>query len=382
MKVLLAWRGACDAQDLAIYSRRQLPLLLALRDAGVDLAVALFGDDGGLHRRLADCGIAAEVLPLLPPPAATAGAFPGAVWRLRQMIRRHRPDLVEGSDPLPGLAATLACIGLAPRPLTVYRRHFDGGRLRARLPSRVAALLADRMIASCEGMRRIVIEKERKAPQQVDVATSGIEEPEVHSPESLAQTRASLGVPPDAVLLGVVAYLRPQKGVDVLLRALPLLQARPSVQLVVVGHGPQLPLLRALAEQAAVPVHFLGHRIDAPRWIAASDAMVMPSREEAFGRVTLEVMAAGRPLVASAVGGLPDAVVHGETGLLVPRDDPAALAGALRALVDDACLRQRMGRAARTRYEQGFTISHMASSWCAAWQRALAAQHPTLALSP
>jgi glycosyltransferase involved in cell wall biosynthesis len=381
MKVLLAWRGACDERDLAIYSRRQLPLLRALRDAGIDLAVALFGDAGGLQQHLAGSGIVAEALPLLPPPASASAALPGAVWRLRRMIQRHQPDLVEGSDPLPGLAAGLACAGLSRRPLFVYRRHFDGGRLRARLPSRLAALLADRMIASCDAMRRIAIEKERKHPHLVDVATSGIEEPETCTAHSLAQARAELGLPPGAVLLGVVAYLRAQKGVDVLLRALPLLQSRAQAHLVVVGQGPELPRLRALAALSPVPVHFLGHRVDAPRWIAASDVMVMPSREEAFGRVTLEVMAAARPLVASAVGGLPEAVVHGHTGLLVPSDDPAALAQALRALVDDAPLRERFGRAARARFEQGYTIPHMAASWCAAWHRALAAHQPTVAYS-
>ena len=105
--------------------------------------------------------------------------------------------------------------------------------------------------------------------------------------------------------------------------------------------------------------------------MAASDVIVMPSRGECFGRVTLEAMSLGRPLVASRVGGLQDAVVDGETGLLVPVGDAHALAEALASLARDPERLKRMGEAARARFESHCTITHMATSWRRAWERAV-----------
>ena len=96
----------------------------------------------------------------------------------------------------------------------------------------------------------------------------------------------------------------------------------------------------------------------------------MPSRRESFGRVTLEVMAAGRPLVASRVGGLAEAVVDQETGLLVPPENAQALAAALGTILGDRTVARRMGDTARRRYEARYTLDHMATAWRDAWERA------------
>ena len=102
--------------------------------------------------------------------------------------------------------------------------------------------------------------------------------------------------------------------------------------------------------------------------------VAIPSRREAFGRVTLEAMAARRPIVASRVGGIVDAIADGETGLLVAPDDPAALGAALRGVLDDPALAGRLASAARRYYESRHTIDHMAAAWRLAWERARFAQ--------
>jgi glycosyltransferase involved in cell wall biosynthesis len=104
--------------------------------------------------------------------------------------------------------------------------------------------------------------------------------------------------------------------------------------------------------------------------------VAIPSRRESFGRVTLEAMASGRPLVASRVGGLEEAITDFETGRLVPPEDPAALAEALRSLLLDLPSARRMGAAARQRYESRYTMDHMATSWREAWERAIARTQP------
>ena len=377
MKLLLVWKGAFDAADRAIYARRQVPLLRALRARGVRIALALAGDDGGLRQDLRDTGIEVEVLPALPPPPRYAARMPRAIAQLRRFVRAQRPDIVEASDPMPGFIAAFARAGLGDH-VFIYRRHFDGGRWRAIFPSWVAARLADRMIASCESMRRITIAKERKAPALVDVATSGIEDPPRISEDERQAARASLGIGAQAVAIVVVAYLRRQKGRR-------CAGARDVGTGGGRGNASDRGGQRARSADAAHAGGALAGVGAFPRPSRRRAAAGSPpatswrcrAREEAFGRVTLEVMAAGKPLVASAVGGLPDAVVDGETGLLVPPDDPAALAAALRRLAVDRALRERLGAAARARFEAHYTIDHMAASWHAAWCRALAAHAPS-----
>src|SRR4029079_15399950 len=109
---------------------------------------------------------------------------------------------------------------------------------------------------------------------------------------------------------------RHEKGIDVLIRAMRHLNR--DVHLIVAGNGPEEPLLRQLATQN---VHFDVYTHDPSVWIHAADVIAIPSRRESFGRLTLEAMAAGRPIVATRVGGLTEAIADGETGLLVPPDD-------------------------------------------------------------
>jgi glycosyltransferase involved in cell wall biosynthesis len=180
-------------------------------------------------------------------------------------------------------------------------------------------------------------------------------------------------IPRNGMTIGVVAAsLSPRKGVDVLLRALARLS---DASLVVVGSGPDEPELRALAGSLGLDdrVHWVGWS-DTPRsYIAAVDVLAVPSREEALPLVILEAMLAGRPVVASAVGSVDEAVVDGATGRLVPPDDPAALADALGALVADAETRERMGACGRQRAVERFSLEAMARSYEALYDRLVTA---------
>lgn len=377
MRVLLAWHGARTARDRIIFARRQVPLLRHLVSQGVRPTVALLGDAGGMRADLREAGIDVEVLPALPPPPSALPGLPAAVARLHALIRRLQPDIVEGDEAMPGLAVGLAG-GLAALlrrrrdTVLVYRPHFLGARLRMLLPSRIAAHLADRIIVSNEPLRRYVAAREGRPLECIEVSTSGTEEPPPVTRAEIAAARRALGIGEEDSVIVAIAYLRRQKGIDVLLRALDTLGPMRDTHLVIAGSGPDEPSLRRLAAAAPLPVHFLGHRDDVHLLIAMSDVMAIPSRDEAFGRVTLETMAGGRPVVATRVGGLVAAVVDGETGLLVPPDDPAAFGAALRTLLIDRDAARRMGERNRARYEEQFTIAHMATAWRCAWERVLA----------
>lgn len=157
-----------------------------------------------------------------------------------------------------------------------------------------------------------------------------------------------------------VASLIPEKGVEDLIRAAALLnQEGTSLEVTVVGDGPMLPLLQDTALELGVGtiVRFLGLRTDVPQLLAQSHVAVVPSRwDEAFGFAVTEAMAAGLPVVASNVGGIPEIVVDGQTGFLIPPASPAEIARCLRELGRDPEVARRLGANGRRRVEREFRV--------------------------
>jgi len=176
--------------------------------------------------------------------------------------------------------------------------------------------------------------------------------------------RGELGLPPGARIVLFIGRLHRQKGPDVLLQAAAMLRERtPDLHVVLAGDGP----LRAqLAREAgelglADRFHLLGPRDDVPALLADADLLALPSRWEGMPNAVLEAMAARKPSVAADVGGCREVIADGETGLLVPPDDPAALAAAIKRILADRNLAARMGAAARQRAEREFSIEKMVS---------------------
>jgi glycosyltransferase involved in cell wall biosynthesis len=183
------------------------------------------------------------------------------------------------------------------------------------------------------------------------------------------QARVELGVPLVGAVLGTVARFDPVKGLEVLLEALPRV---PGATLVLIGDGPEAVSLRARARRLGVAsrVVFAGARPDAAHWFAALDAYVSASRGEGLPLALVEAMAAGLPVVASRVPGHVDTVVHGDTGALVPVDDPVALAAAAVALLADPARARVLGAAGRTRARRDFSVDRMAAEVAEVYRRA------------
>lgn len=193
------------------------------------------------------------------------------------------------------------------------------------------------------------------------------------------QTAAAMPLPPGfpsrRPLVGVVARLEPVKGVDVFLRAAALLAPKhPQATFVIVGDGSVVNALRRLAAELGLSgnVRFLGPVHPAAPVIAALDIVVAPSRSEGLPIVPLEAMVLGKPMVATAVGGMPEAVADGVTGILVSPDDPAALALAMGALLDDPGRARVLGDAGRARVEERFALPKMTSAYLALYEELLA----------
>jgi glycosyltransferase involved in cell wall biosynthesis len=169
-------------------------------------------------------------------------------------------------------------------------------------------------------------------------------------------------LPPDALVVAVVAQLIPRKNHALLLRALPALaQRQPSLRVVCFGRGPLERALRARIAQLGLEriVRLAGFRDDLPRLLPGADALVHPAIREGLGVAILEALAAGVPVVACAAGGVVDVIEHDVTGLLVPPNDAAQLAAALDRLRGDAALRERLGAAGREHVVRELSVERM-----------------------
>jgi glycosyltransferase involved in cell wall biosynthesis len=280
----------------------------------------------------------------------------GAILGLARVLRDEKPDVVHAHDPHATAAAVLAA-RLGGRPRVVASRRVPL-RLRGAL-SRRKYLACDRLIPVSRAVTHRLIE-DGLPFDRLTLIYEGV--PDRLSPAEPREVLEGLGVPPGSPVIGNVAALTEHKDHETLLRAMPrVLAAVPGARLVIVGEGKLRRRLESLARERGLGGRcvFTGFREDVDRLLPGFSLLCLTSRLEGLGTSLLDAMCFSRPIVAAATGGIPEAVRHGETGLLVPVGDPSALAVALVALLRDEGRRERMGRAGRRRFEQTFTAGRM-----------------------
>ncbi len=227
----------------------------------------------------------------------------------------------------------------------------------------------DAVIAISEGVRTALIRVGVRA-ERIRVVPSGIDARALAAPPAArAAVRREWGLGDDEVAVVALGALEVRKGHAVLLAAAAgLASAAPRLRYVFCGEGRQAKALAGAAAALDGAVEMVGFRRDVAACLAAADIVALPSLQEGLGVAALEAMAAGRPVVASRVGGLAEAVVHEETGLLVPPGDPTALAAALARLARDPDLRARLGAAGHARVLARYTATRMAEGTLACYE--------------
>ncbi|MBL8862115.1 MAG: glycosyltransferase family 4 protein [Planctomycetes bacterium] len=294
-----------------------------------------------------------------------------AVWRLSRLFRQSGADLVHlhtgRATWLGGLAAAWAGI-----PAITTRRMDRPVRRNAR--NRLVYRRLVRRVAAISGPVAELLREGGVPPERIELIHSAVDVPRPPTPDGRRRLRAELGAGADDVVLLVLATLVARKGIDVLLRALGGLTDLPHVVLWIAGEGPEREALERLAAELGVAprARFLGRREDAQALLAACDVYCLPSRREGLGVSALEALASARPVVASRVGGLAEAVEDGRTGLLVAPDDAAALCDALRRLAADPDLRLRLGAAGPRSLERGYLTAQMVGRYEDLYRRVLA----------
>jgi glycosyltransferase involved in cell wall biosynthesis len=276
-----------------------------------------------------------------------------ATLRLRRLLARGAPDVVHAHGLRAGAATALALAGPPGRRrgpamvVTVHNAPPAGVVSRAVYLAleRLTARRADAVLcvsADLAGRMR------RAGARDVTLAAVPAPAAEPPSAEAIGKARADIGAGGRPVVLAAGRCAR-QKGFDILLDAAVTLQHRdPAPLLVIAGEGPLAGPLAARSRAAGTDVRFLGPRADVPALLAVADVVVVPSRWEGQPLIVQEALRAGRPLVASRVGGIP--ALTGEAGaLLVPPGDPGRLASAVTAVLDDPVLSGHLATAAAVR---------------------------------
>jgi glycosyltransferase involved in cell wall biosynthesis len=237
--------------------------------------------------------------------------------------------------------------------------------------------IVDTVITPSKAVKEDLLRFDGIKPGQIEVVYYGIDHDRFHYPPPRLEMRRRLGLPEGAKLVGTAGRLALQKGFDVLLRAMPAVAAaHPEARLLLVGSGKLEGELRAEADRLGVApqVDFLGTRWDMPELFAAMDCFVLPSKRDSFPVVLLEAAATGLPCVATDDGGNPESVIDGETGLIVPLDDPKALGQAVISVLDDPARARRWGEAGRAKVERLHTARVMMDRIEALYERTLAAK--------
>ena len=326
-----------------------------------DLHLVALNENGPLRERVDRAGVPVQVFNF-PSLGSVA-----AIRRAAQMIKWFRglkPDVVHCHDRYTNIFAA-PCARLAGvRTVITSRRWWTVSNRAHRVGNRLAYRISHNVLANSEAVADLLTESDGVARHKILVVPNFLDEAsfEAISDEDRTAARRRFGVPDGSLVVTAVAVFRPVKDLETLILATASLKARrPALHVLLVGSGPsEIDLRRAAIEHGVDDrIHFAGYLPSPPNPHQYGDVSALCSLHEGFPNSIIEAMAAGRPVVATAVGGIPDAIQDGVNGFLVPAKSPADLAAAIERLIADPDLRNRMGRAGRQRAQANFAAKNV-----------------------
>lgn len=345
-----------------------LRLTNGLRDS-LDHAVMTPSGDGPLRARFSD----------RVPVIAMAERHRPDRWnalRMAAVFRELRPDIVHSRN----WTCLDAIIGarLARVPVVIHGEHGreaadpEGRNPLRRRVRRLLAPLVTQFVTVSRDLGRWLIEDVGIPARKVTVICNGVDTRRFQAHDRAAARRA-LGLPDHCLAIGSVGRLDPVKDHAGLIEAFAEVSEDPRAVLLIIGEGPFRPELERLIESRGLAgrVRLLGERHDVPQVLAALDVFVLSSLGEGIANAILEAMATGLPVIATRVGGNPELVVEGSTGLLIPSRSPRALAAALRRYLEEPLLAAAHGRSGRARAVSEFALERMVSAYGDLYARVL-----------
>jgi len=288
-------------------------------------------------------------------------------FKLASLIKREKPDILHTFlfhanilGRIVGKFTGVAIIISSQRSIDKWRKPWHS------FLDRLTSSFCNLIISNSEAGRKILIQRDRIDPEKIITIHNGIDLKKFNIEIDIYEKKRELGLKHEDKVIGIIANLRRVKGHCYLFEAFQNAKCKMSLKdsilkLLVVGDGELKQELTGLAEKLKIKdsVIFTGFRDDIPEILQVIDIFVLPSLWEGFPVSILEAMASSRPVIASSVGGIPEAVIDQETGFLVPPQDVRSLEEALLKLVNDSGQAKRMGIAGRKRIEECFTLDKM-----------------------
>jgi len=338
--------------DAPIVGGAERALATLLGSLGAPVDVTLLGVDEGVVAEIAAARPGCRALVL--PPVRNKADLRGIAAHLRA-VRHLRPQVLHANLRTPfscqyAIGAALITPGV--EVVAVEHSPISSQAAVQRLLRRILVRRLAAHVAVAERSARVVEDVLRLEPGTVRTIYNGVPDEQGGPPERVAA----------GPVVGAVGRLSREKGIDVLLRALVEL---PEATGLIVGDGPERAALEQLARGLGIDgrVVFTGYTPDARRFLGAIDVLALPSRFEALPLSAVEAMLAQRPVVATNVGSVDEAVIDGETGVLVPAENPAALAHAIGTLLADPGRARSLGAAGRERALARFSAAAMAQAY-------------------
>lgn len=342
-------------------------------------AIVCITDYSDFRLRIRRAGV--ECYALHKPP----GKVPGFYVKVWKLLRQLRPRIVHTRN-LATLAAQVPAM-LAGVPARIHGEHgrdmgdLDGSNVKYQRIRRLMRPFVHHYIALSKDLERYLIDKIGVPPQRLTQIYNGVDTEVFHPARP---PRASLPVADfagaDTVVIGTVGRMQAVKDQLTLVRAFIRLltlrtDLRQRLRLTIIGEGAlRAPALDVLREAGMLNLAWLpGERADIAELMRGFDVFVLPSLAEGISNTILEAMATGLPIVATRVGGNPELVEEGRTALLVPADDPHAMAGAIAVYADDAAKRAQHGAAGRAAAEARFSLAAMVKAYMDVYDRLLGA---------
>ena len=351
----MAWPVLLMARELDLGgSERQMTEIAKTLDRSrFEPHVGCLRPEGLRGRELKAAGVPIAHFPV--HSYASLSAVSGA-WQLARYIQRHNIRLVHTYDyPLTVFAIPVGRFFTSAIVVSSTRAHRELIPPRYHKLVRMTDRTVDAIVVNCEFLRRHLVDDEKVSPGRIELCYNGID---LEQFQRLDIPRPT-ALPSDAIVIGVVCALRPEKGLSTLVKAFARIRnLGPRVKLAIVGSGPMRDLLEA-------EVHALGISEDCvfepatkavANWLSAIDIFVLPSLSEALSNSLMEAMACGCCSAASNVGGNPELLRPGETGLLFEPLDVAGLSDVLRTLVTDEALRRRLAAAGQRMVRERFSV--------------------------
>jgi glycosyltransferase involved in cell wall biosynthesis len=356
-------------------------LAVGLQQAGHEVFVVL-GHEGPTMDRMRAAGLRCLYLPILFTDKWHWLRYRKARNALRRLLQQERPDIVHSNDLPTHQMVSDAVRGTGIPEVCHHRWIFDDKAID--WLNKFGA--AHHLFVSRFLMEELSGRSPRLRSSSRSVLYDGLPLPPQANEVERQCVRQRLGLPADRVVVTFAGQIIERKGVADLLRGWALLDAalRNRAELLIIGEdlesqGKYRAAMEQLAEELGCAVRFVGFQKNVGEWLRASDVAVVPSHAEPLGNATLEAMAYSLPVLGCAVGGIPEMVVHEQTGLLVPPRAPADLAATLSRLIADADLRRRLGERGRQRCEEVFGLQVHVAAVVNEYNRILQAGKPVAA---